>query len=101
MAAAGRRLIPLLDRILVERFAPEVKSKGGILLPEQSQNKVQTATVVAVGDGGYSKDGQRIPVSVKAGDKVVLPEYGGQKIEVDKKELFIFRDSDILAKWQD
>ncbi|OQR68465.1 10 kDa heat shock protein [Tropilaelaps mercedesae] len=101
MASAGRRLVPLLDRILVKRFAPEAKTKGGILLPEQGQTKVQTATVLAVGDGTVTKDGQKIPCSVKAGDKVLLPEYGGQKVEVDKDELFIFRDSDILAKWQD
>lgn len=72
MAAAGRRLIPLLDRILVERFAPEVKSKGGILLPEQSQSKVQVATVIEVGAGALTKNGERIPCSVSVLNKNLL-----------------------------
>jgi len=95
------RLLPILDRILVQRFIPELKTKGGILLPEQSQSKVQTATVLAVGDGARTTDGKTIKPCCKAGDKVLLPEYGGTKVEVDKKEYFIFRDSDILAKWVD
>jgi len=98
---AFRRLIPLLDRILVERLVPEVKTKGGILLPEQAQSKVQTATVIAVGEGARTTDGKTIKPSVKAGEQVLLPEYGGTKVEVDKKEYFLFRDTDILAKWQD
>jgi len=99
MAALGRKLIPLLDRVLVERFLPEVKTKSGILLPEKAQGKVQTATVVAVGQGGRTEKGDIIPVSVKTGDKVLLPEYGGTKIEIESKEYYLFRDSDILGKW--
>ena len=96
----GRRLIPLFDRVLIERFAPTVKSKGGIVIPEKAQSKVQSGTVVAVGPGARNERGELIPVSVKAGDKVLLPEYGGQKVEIDDKELFLFRDTDILGKWE-
>lgn len=70
------------------------------MLPEQAQNKVLSGTVVAVGPGGRSKSGETVPVQVKVGDNVLLPEYGGQKVNVDNKELFLFRDSDILAKWE-
>lgn len=101
MAGVGKRLIPLLDRILVERFVPEAKTKGGIMIPEKAQAKVHSATVVAVGPGGRTDSGQTIPVSVKAGDKVLLPEYGGTKVEIENKELYIFRDSDVLGKWAD
>lgn len=97
----GRRLIPLLDRVLVERFAPEVKTKGGIMIPEKAGAKVHSGTVVATGPGGRNESGSTIPVSVKEGDKVLLPEYGGQKVEIENKEYFLFRDTDILAKWSD
>ncbi|KAK8761669.1 hypothetical protein V5799_027066 [Amblyomma americanum] len=105
-AGVGKRLIPLLDRILVERFVPEAKTKGGIMIPEKAQAKVHSATVVAVGPGGrsefegkHSQSGQTIPMAVKEGDKVLLPEYGGTKVEIDNKEFYIFRDSDVLGKW--
>lgn len=100
-ASIGRRLIPLLDRVLIERFAAEVKTKGGIVIPEKAQGKVHSGTVVAVGPGGRTDNGQTIPLQVKEGDKVLLPEYGGQKVEIDNKEFFLFRDADILGKWQE
>lgn len=90
---------PLFDRVLVERFAPEVKTKGGIMLPEKSQGKVLEATVISVGSGARSEKGDLIPMSVKPGDRVLLPEYGGTKVIVDDKEYHIFRESDILGKW--
>ncbi|XP_037285256.1 10 kDa heat shock protein, mitochondrial [Rhipicephalus microplus] len=101
MAGVGKRLIPLLDRILVERFVPEAKTKGGIMIPEKAQAKVHSATVVAVGAGARTESGQTIPIAVKEGDKVLLPEYGGTKVEIENKEFYIFRDSDVLGKWAD
>ncbi|XP_040354772.2 10 kDa heat shock protein, mitochondrial isoform X1 [Ixodes scapularis] len=124
MAGLGKRLVPLLDRILVERFVPEAKTRGGIMIPEKAQAKVQSATVIAVGTGArtevscplgppsaralggasirpFPQAGQTIPPAVKAGDKVLLPEYGGTKVEIDNKEFYIFRDSDVLGKWSD
>lgn len=88
-----------MDRVLVKRFVAEVKTKGGIMIPENAQEKVCSATVVAVGPGYRSDNGQLIPPSVGEGDKVLLPEYGGQKVEIDKEEFFLFRDKDILGKW--
>lgn len=74
---------------------------GGIMLPEQSQGKVASGTVIAVGPGLRSKTGDLIPTQVKEGDKVLLPEYGGQKVKVDDKELFLFKDTELLGKWVD
>lgn len=99
-ASIGRRLIPLLDRVLVERFVPETVTKGGIVLPEKAQNKVPSGTVVATGPGRLNERGEQVPVSVKAGDKVLLPEYGGTKVEIENKEFYVFRDSEIIAKWE-
>lgn len=93
-----RKFKPLFDRILVEKFLPEVKTKGGVLLPEKGQGKVLEGTVVAAGPGNWDhKNNQRVEVNVKVGDKVLLPEYGGTKINLDEKEYFIYRDTDILG----
>ncbi|MBN3282521.1 PHOCN protein, partial [Polyodon spathula] len=82
---AFRKFLPLFDRVLVERFAAETVTKGGIMLPEKSQGKVLQATVLAVGPGNRTKAGDLQPVSVKAGDRVLLPEYGGTKVTLDDK----------------
>uniref|UniRef100_T1IYU1 10 kDa heat shock protein, mitochondrial n=1 Tax=Strigamia maritima TaxID=126957 RepID=T1IYU1_STRMM len=101
MAAQLKKLVPLFDRVLVERFVAETKSKGGIMIPEKALSKILNATVVATGPGSRSAKGEVVPISVKAGDKVLLPEYGGTKINIDDKEYFLFRDTDILGKWED
>ncbi|KAE8580081.1 hypothetical protein XENTR_v10024296 [Xenopus tropicalis] len=98
---AFKKFVPLFDRVLVERLAAETVTKGGIMLPEKSQGKVLQATVVAVGDGSRGKTGDIQPVSVKVGEKILLPEYGGTKVVLDDKEYFLFRDGDILGKYID
>ncbi|KAG8432826.1 hypothetical protein GDO86_017178 [Hymenochirus boettgeri] len=96
---AFKKFIPLFDRVLIERFAAETVTKGGIMLPEKSQGKVLQATVVAVGGGSKGKNGDIHPVSVKVGDKILLPEYGGTKVVLDDKDYYLFRDGDILGKF--
>uniref|UniRef100_H3B6D7 10 kDa heat shock protein, mitochondrial n=1 Tax=Latimeria chalumnae TaxID=7897 RepID=H3B6D7_LATCH len=96
---AFKKFLPLFDRVLVERFAAETVTKGGIMLPEKSQGKVLQATVVALGPGSKTKSGDIQPMSVTVGDKVLLPEYGGTKVTLDDKEYFLFRDGDILGKY--
>nr|XP_035127387.2 10 kDa heat shock protein, mitochondrial-like [Callithrix jacchus] len=98
---AFRKFLPLFDRVLVERSATETVTKGGIVLPEKSQGKVLQATVVAVGLGSKGKGGEIQPVSMKVGDQVLLPEYGGTKLVLDDKDYFLFRDGDILGKYVD
>ncbi|KAI8119904.1 hypothetical protein FF38_10857 [Lucilia cuprina] len=97
---AVKRIIPMLDRILVQRAETLTTTKGGIVLPEKAQGKMMHGTVVAVGPGARNaQTGATIPMDVKAGDRVLLPEYGGTKVELeDKKEYLLFRESDILAK---
>lgn len=85
---AFRKFLPLFDRVLVERCAAETVTKGGIMIPEKAQGKVLQATVVAVGSGARGKDGEIHPVSVKVGEKVLLPEYGGTKIVLEDKVCF-------------
>jgi len=98
-----RRLIPLLDRVLVERVAPKTKTVGGILLPESAQSKLNEGTVVAVGPGGRDRNGGLIAMSVKSGDRVLLPEFGGNRVKLDDsdKDLALYRDEDILGVLKD
>uniref|UniRef100_H2B649 10 kDa heat shock protein, mitochondrial n=1 Tax=Paracyclopina nana TaxID=565004 RepID=H2B649_PARNA len=94
-----KRLLPLFDRIVVQRAEAATKSKGGIIIPEKSVGKVLEATVVAAGPGARNDKGETIKMSVQVGDRVLLPEYGGTKIEVDQIEYAIFREADIVAKF--
>ncbi|KAG2047016.1 chaperonin Cpn10 [Suillus hirtellus] len=94
-----KAVIPLLDRVLVQRFKPETKTASGIFLPSSSTTTpLPEATVIAVGPGAPNKDGNVVPTQVKAGDRVLLPGWGGNSIKVGEEEYFLFKDSEILAK---
>eukprot|EP00871_Galdieria_phlegrea_P004259 jgi/Galph1/4834/GphlegSOOS_G3461.1 len=98
MSGAAKRLIPLLDRVLVEKLQPKKQTAGGVLLPDSAISKLNEARVIAVGPGARSQDGKPIPPSCKEGDHVLLPEFGGSAINLDGKELYLYRDDEILAK---
>ncbi|KXT07925.1 hypothetical protein AC579_3257 [Pseudocercospora musae] len=93
-----KALAPLLDRVLIQRVKAEAKTSGGIFLPEKAVKELNEAKVLAVGPGAFDKDGKRLPMGVKAGDKVLVPQFGGSPIKVGDEEYSIFRDHDILAK---
>ncbi|PON78784.1 GroES chaperonin family [Parasponia andersonii] len=93
---ASKRLIPTLNRVLVEKLIPPSKTTAGILLPESS-TKLNSGKVVAVGPGARDKSGNVIPVAVKEGETVLLPEYGGTQVKLGEKEFFLYRDDDILG----
>ncbi|WWC61025.1 uncharacterized protein I303_103603 [Kwoniella dejecticola CBS 10117] len=94
-----RSLQPLLDRVLVQRFKAETKTATGIFLPSSStQSPLPEATVIAVGPGAPNKEGVVSPVSVKVGDRVLLPGWGGSPIKVGEEEYHLFKDAEILAK---
>ncbi|OCH86163.1 hsp10-like protein, partial [Obba rivulosa] len=97
-----KAVVPLLDRVLVQRFKPETKTATGIFLPSSATtNPLPEATVIAVGPGAPNKEGQVVPTTVKAGDRVLLPGWGGSPIKVGEEEYYLFRDSEILAKIQE
>lgn len=97
---AFKKFLPLFDRVLVQRSAPELTTKGGIVIPEKSAGKVLQAKVVATGPGNKDKDGKLIPLSVEVGDDVLLPEYGGTKVTLNDSDYHLFRDGDILGKFE-
>ncbi|CAI9095987.1 OLC1v1032039C2 [Oldenlandia corymbosa var. corymbosa] len=81
----AKRLIPTLNRVLIEKLVQPAKTNAGILLPEKSA-KLNSGKVVAVGPGLRDKSGNAIPVAVKEGDTVLLPEYGGTQVKLGEKE---------------
>ncbi|BGO99905.1 mitochondrial heat shock protein Hsp10 [Rhodotorula toruloides] len=94
-----KSLAPLLDRVLVQRAKVVEKTASGLYLPSAaSQSPPPEGTVLAVGPGAPGKDGKVVPVSVKEGDRVVLPGFGGVPVKVGEEEYHIFRDAEIIAK---
>ncbi|KAI6685426.1 10 kDa chaperonin, mitochondrial-like [Syzygium oleosum] len=96
----AKRLIPTLNRVLIEKIVPPSKTNTGILLPEKT-TKLNSGKVIAVGPGARDKDGKIIPVSVKEGEMVLLPEYGGTEVKLGEKEFHLYRDEDILGTLHD
>ncbi|KAI6239485.1 10 kDa chaperonin [Aphelenchoides fujianensis] len=96
---AIQQLKPLFDRVVVERAVADTKTKGGIMIPEKAVGKVLEGKVVAVGPGFRAESGNIVPNSLKVGDRVLLPEYGGSKIVLEEKEYHIFRETDIIGKF--
>jgi chaperonin GroES len=90
-------LKPLGDRIVVKVVEELERTKGGIVLPDTAKEKPQEAEVAAVGPGARSEKGERIPMEVKVGDRVVFQKYSGTEFKVDDEEYLIIRESDVLA----
>ena len=88
---------PLHDRVLVKRVDPEEKVKGGIIIPDTAKEKPLEGKVVAVGAGRLDDNGKRIPLEVKAGDRVLIGKYAGTEIKIDEIEHVIVREEEILG----
>jgi chaperonin GroES len=88
---------PLGDRLLVEPIEQEETIAGGLLLPETAKEKPQRGNVLAAGAGRYDEDGERIPMDVRVGDKVLFAKYAGTEIKLDGKKLLIMKESDVLG----
>ena len=88
---------PLGDRVLLKRIETEEQMRGGIIIPDTAKEKPQEAEVVAVGDGKMDDDGDRLPMSVKEGDHVLIGKYTGQDIKINDEEHTIVREDEILG----
>ena len=88
---------PLGNRVLVERVEAEVKTAGGLFLPDTAKEKPQEAIVRAIGTGGRDKDGNIIPFNVAVNDKVLITKYGGTEVTFNCVTYTILSESDILA----
>ena len=90
------KLVPLADRVVLKQSTPEEKTKSGIILTSQTQEKPQQAEVVAVGPGGLV-DRKEVTMHVKVGDVVIFSKYAGNEVKLDDEEYIIVKQSDILA----
>ena len=88
---------PLGDRVLVEPKKELEVKKGGIIIPDSAKEKPTEGTVIAIGTGKRDEDGKLIPFTVKVGDTVLMPKYGGTEVKINDKEYQIMREEDILG----
>jgi chaperonin GroES len=91
------KIQPLGDRLLVERVEEGEVARGGIIIPATAKEKPQEGKVIAVGTGKRGDDGTKIPLDVKAGDKILFGKYSGSDVKLDEKEYLILREDDVLA----
>lgn len=91
------KIRPLQDRILVKRLEEETKTKGGIIIPDTAKEKPAEGTVVAVGKGKISEDGNVIPMELREGDRVLFSKYGGTEVKINGEEYLIMSQDDVLG----
>ncbi|WP_448579626.1 co-chaperone GroES [Thermaurantiacus sp.] len=88
---------PLHDRVLVRRIEAEEKTAGGIIIPDTAKEKPQEGEILAVGQGAKDEDGERIPLDVKVGDRILFGKWSGTEVKIDGEDLIIMKESDILG----
>ena len=88
---------PLHDRVLVRRVESEEKTAGGLIIPDSAKEKPSEGEIVSVGAGARDDDGDRIPMDVKAGDRILFGKWSGTEITLDGEELLIMKESDIMG----
>lgn len=94
----ARTFQPLGDRIVIKPIEQEEVSKGGLVLPDTARERPQEGEVVAAGPGRLTDEGNRIPMELVVGDKVLYAKYAGTELKEDDEDFLVLRESDILAK---
>ncbi len=88
---------PLHDRLIIQTLEEEEKTKGGIIIPDTAKEKPAEGKVIAVGAGRIKKDGTKMPLEIKKGDRVLYAKYAGTEIRMDGEEYLMMKEDDILA----
>lgn len=88
---------PLHDRVIVKRIEDTETKRGALFIPDSAKEKPQQGEVKAVGNGRLSEKGDRVPMEVKPGDRILFGKYGGSEVKVDGEEWLILREDEILA----
>ncbi len=91
------KIRPLHDRLIVKRVEEQEVKKGGIIIPDTAKEKPQEGKVIAVGNGKVTDEGKKIPLDVKAGDRILFGKYSGSDVKLDDQEYLILREEDVLA----
>lgn len=99
---AGRRKIfmlfrPLHDRVVIRRAEGDIKSKGGIIIPDTAKEKPQEGEVIAVGPGSRDENGRLIPLDVKTGDTILFGKWSGTEVKINGEDLLIMKEADIMG----
>ena len=94
--AGTSKVAPLADRVVVKPLEDSEQMRGGLYIPDTAKEKPQQGEVLAVGPGRFD-DGKRVPMEVKAGDKILYGKYSGTEVTVEGEPVLILRESDILA----
>ncbi len=95
---SASRLVPLHDRIVIRPTVQEEVLASGIVIPDTAKEKPQQGEVIAVGPGRLDDNGNRIPMDVKVGDRILFAKYTGQEVKIDHDELIVLSEKDVLAK---
>jgi chaperonin GroES len=88
---------PLHDRVVIRRAEGDIKSKGGIIIPDTAKEKPQEGEVIAVGPGSRDESGRLMPLDVKAGDLVLFGKWSGTEVKIDGEDLLIMKETDIMG----
>ena len=88
---------PLQDRVIIRRIEEGEQIRGGIIIPDTAKEKPQEGEVIAVGEGKKLDNGERVPLDIKEGDRVLFGKYAGTEIKLDGDEYLIMREDDILG----
>ena len=91
------KIRPLHDRVLVKRLEENIKTAGGIIIPDTAKEKPSEGLVEAVGDGFRAEDGKIVPMTVKVGDKVLFGKWSGTEVKLNGEERLIMKEADILG----
>lgn len=97
MAKAEIGVRPLHDRVLVRRMPEEMKTAGGIIIPDTAKEKPQRGEIVATGKGRLNEEGKVTPLDVKVGDKVLFGKYSGTELKLNGEEYLMMKEEDILG----
>lgn len=91
------KIVPLNDKIVVERLEADDKTAGGIIIPDAAKEKPKQGKILSLGEGKHLDNGNRAPFQVKVGDRVLFTSYAGSEVTVDGKEYLVMTEDDILA----
>lgn len=90
-------IVPLNEKIVVQRMEAEDKTAGGIILPDNAKEKPKQGKVLAVGPGAKDESGKRIPMDVTVGDIVLFTQWAGSEIKMDGKEFLVLKETDVIG----
>jgi len=97
VTASKVKVQPLADRVVVEPLEETEEMRGGLYIPDTAKEKPQQGTVIAVGPGRVSDEGERLPVELEEGQRILYGKYSGTEVNIDGHDLLIIKESDVLA----